>query len=194
MSKKKIEENKTKMENDTEKQPEDQVSAKPADLTAENDALKAELAELKDTLQHLQAEFENYRKRCDRENEQFVLRANEGITKKLLPILDNFELAMNSKAEKEELQKGMELIYSQLFDALECSGLQRIECVGKKFDPYLHEALLCEENKAEPGVVIDELQKGYMLNDKVLRHSKVKISKAKSKDTIDTSATKNGGN
>jgi len=137
-----------------------------------------ELRELTDTLQHLQAEFENYKKRAAKESCEFIKCANEDLILRLLPIIDNLELALKSCREKSEFYTGIELIYSQLIDTLHSQGLKHIECVGKKFDPYYHEVLLAEEGEPD-NTITEELQKGYMLNDKVIRHSKVKIVKKK---------------
>lgn len=141
-----------------------------------------ELRELTDTLQHLQAEFENYKKRAAKEGCELIKCANEDLIIKLLPIIDNFEIALKSCREKDGFYKGTELIYSQLIDTLRSQGLKHIECLGKKFDPYYHEVLLAEESKEPENTIIEELQKGYMLNDKVIRHSKVKISKRKKEE------------
>jgi molecular chaperone GrpE len=135
------------------------------------------LKELTDTLQHLQAEFENYKKRIEKENCEFIKIANEDLIKALLPIIDNFELALKSCRVKDDFYKGMELIYSQLINALRSQGLKHIDCIGKIFDPYYHEVLVVEESGEEPNTIIEELQKGYLLHDKVMRHSKVKIAK-----------------
>lgn len=141
-----------------------------------------EKKELIETLQRLQAEFENYKKRVDRDYENMVKCSNEDLIKQILPIIDNFELALKSCKVKDEFYKGMELIYSQLIDTLLSRGVKPIECLGKKFDPYYHEALLTEESEKEPNTILEELQKGYMLYDKVIRHSKVKIAKKKKED------------
>jgi len=136
--------------------------------------------ELTDTLQRVQADFENYKKRVEKEKKEFLQFANEELILKVLPILDNFELALMNAAEKNgEFVKGVELIYAQLFELLEKMGLKAIDAKGYKFDPYFHEALLQEESKEEDGVVIEVLQKGYLLHDKVLRPTKVKVSKGK---------------
>jgi molecular chaperone GrpE len=138
--------------------------------------------ELTDTLQHLQAEFENYKKRVERDNLDFIKCANEDAILKILPIIDNFELALKSARVKDDFYRGMELIYSQLIDALHSQGLRAIECQGKKFDPYYHEVLLAEECEKEQNTVMEELQKGYLLHDKVIRHSKVKIAKKRKEE------------
>ncbi len=121
-------------------------------------------------LQRLQAEFENFRKRTEKERSDIFKNANEELIIKLLGILDNFELAM-----KHLDDKGINMIYSELYSILESEGLKIIKTEGK-FNPEFHEALIQEEGK-ENGKIIEELQKGYMLNDKVIRASKVKITK-----------------
>lgn len=142
-----------------------------------------ELRELTDTLQHLQAEFENYKKRAAKEICELIKCANEDLIMRILPIIDNFEIALKSCREKDGFYKGMELIYSQLIDTLHSQGLKHIDCVGKKFDPYYHEVLLTEESNEPENKILEELQKGYMLEDKVIRHSKVKIAKKKKEES-----------
>ena len=156
---------------------------KKQEKNKETDDKEAKLKELTETLQRLQAEFENYKKRCEKENSEFIKYANADLIKKLLPILDDFELALKNCRAKDDFYKGIELIYSHLIDALHSQGLKHIDCLGKKFDPYYHEALLTEESDKEENKILDEMQKGYMLNDKVIRHSKVKVAK-KNKDKI----------
>lgn len=134
------------------------------------------IAELTESLQRLQAEFENYKKRAEKEKQEFVKYANAGLISKILNTIDTFEIALRNSNEHEKFVKGMELIYAQLISALESEGLKPINSVGKKFDPYLHEVMLKQKSDKEEGIVLEELQKGYMLNDKVLRFSKVKIS------------------
>jgi len=167
MGKKKEE---TKQEEKQEAKPEEQ----------KKDEKEEKLKELTDTLQHLQAEFENYKKRVEKENCELIKCANEDLIIKILPIIDNFELALKSCRAKDDFYKGMELIYSQLIDTLHSQGLNHIDCAGKKLDPYYHEVLLAEESGHPDNTITEELQKGYMLNDKVIRHSKVKIAKKKS--------------
>ena len=137
---------------------------------------KKEHDELRDMLQRLNAEFQNYRKRTDEEKSKFIKLSNEELIKKIIPILDNFELALKHKEADSEFKEGMELIYAQLLEVLEQEGLQRIPCAGK-FNPELHEAVMVEEVDGEAGLIMQELQKGYTLNNRVLRSSKVKISK-----------------
>lgn len=137
----------------------------------------AKIGELTDTLQRLQAEFENYRKYVEKTKIDFQKYASAELIKELLPILDSFELALRNTADKEKFIKGVELIYSQLYSLLEGEGLKQIQSEGKKFDPHLHEVLLKEKSDKEEDIILEELQKGYMLNDKVLRYAKVKVSK-----------------
>ncbi len=133
-------------------------------------------------LQRLQAEFENYRKRAEQEKKLIIKQANQELIQKLLNMLDSFELAFKAIKEEDEFSKGIKMIYSEFYSTLEKEGLKSINCLGKKFDPHFNEVLLQEESDKEEGTIIEELQKGYMLNDRVVRFSKVKISKGKSKE------------
>ena len=142
---------------------------------------KEVIAELTETLQRTQAEFENYKKRVDKDKAEFVKYAKGEIIQKILPTLDTFEIAFKSTSDKEKFVKGIEMVYAQLFSLLEAEGLKKIESDGKKFDPYLHEVMLKEKSDKEDGIILEELQKGYMLNDKVLRHTKVKVSEKDNK-------------
>ncbi|MDP6600415.1 MAG: nucleotide exchange factor GrpE [Candidatus Woesearchaeota archaeon] len=137
---------------------------------------KEVIAELTETLQRTQAEFENYKKRVDKEKAEFVKYAKAELIRRLLSTIDTFEIALKSTKDNEKFVKGMEMVYVQLISLLHSEGLKPIESLGKKFDPYLHEVMLKEKSDNDDGVVLEELQKGYMLSDKVLRHSKVKVS------------------
>ena len=121
-------------------------------------------------MQRIQAEFENFQKRTQKEHSENIKNANEDLITKLLEILDSFELAL-----KHTEDKGIKLIYSELYSLLQKEGLKSIEAKGK-FDPNIHEALIQEEGESD-GEIIEELQKGYKLNDKLIRASKVKITK-----------------
>jgi molecular chaperone GrpE len=147
------------------------------------EAQKKQYAELKDSLQRLQAEFINYRKRIEDEKSKFVNLANEQLIKKMLPIMDNLELALQAKKEDTDFSKGIEMIYAQIREFLYDEGLNSIISKGK-FDPKLHEAILSEESNKEQGTIIQELQKGYTLGDRVIRHAKVKISKQKTTQSV----------
>ena len=134
------------------------------------------IAEYKETLQRLQAEFENYRKRVEKEQKMSGQMASAAVISKLLPLLDSFELALSKADTTDEIVKGFELIYAQFNEILEKEGLQNVESVGQSFDPHIHEALLQEEGE-KPGVVLEELQKGYLFHERVLRPARVKVSK-----------------
>ncbi|MBW3015488.1 nucleotide exchange factor GrpE [Candidatus Woesearchaeota archaeon] len=176
----------------------DKSKSKVEEKKAKADENQESIKELTETLQRLQADFENYKKRVEKEKQENINSASRNIITKLLPILDNFELALKADKNSDDFVKGIELIYSELFEILENEGLKRIEATNKEFDPYLHEALLVEESDKE-NIVLEELQKGYMLNGKVIRHTKVKVSKtnpAKTKEDVkdDNKANSNGKN
>jgi molecular chaperone GrpE len=143
----------------------------------EVEALRVENEELIDTLQRLQAEFDNYRKRAQRDQESMVARAHERLVKELLPVLDDLERALEAAEQHEEakLEEGVRLVHRSLAGALEREGLAEIETNGK-FDPHVHEALLTQPSEAEEGSVIEVLQKGYRLGDRVLRPSRVVVA------------------
>jgi len=141
----------------------------------ELEKLRKDYDELKELLQRTHAEFQNYVKRSDEDKKSFIAIANEQLIRKLLPILDHFELALKNK-ETEEFHKGVLMIHDQLRQLLEEEGLTPIPATGK-FDVTKHEALLAEESDEEPNTIIGELQRGYTLGNKVVRTSKVKIAK-----------------
>jgi molecular chaperone GrpE len=160
----------------------DKDEQKKEDKTAQVKAVDEKdkkIAELTDTLQRLQAEFENFQKRCEKGNSEFRSYAAAEVIEKFLPILDSFELALKHSANHAEFVKGVELIYGQLYDMIEKQGVRPIRAVGCKFDCYRHEVLLTEktDKEEEDEKIVEELQKGYMFKDKVLRFSKVKVLK-----------------
>jgi molecular chaperone GrpE len=136
--------------------------------------LLQQLDDYKNTLQRLQAEFENYKKRTEKEKLLVCEYSNRDLITKLLPVIDSFELALQNTSDLNKFKEGVELIYAELYSLLKSEGLAPIESVGKKFDPYRHEAIMKEENGKED-IVLENFQKGYMLKDAVIRHSKVKI-------------------
>ncbi len=145
---------------------------------AELDKVKQELKNMMGLLQRNQAEFDNYRKRVEKERVELIKTSTKELIIKLLPLLDNFEFAFKNSGCSEEFIKGTELIYAQFYQTLEDEGLKKIDANGKKFDPHFHEALLTgEESKKEDEIVLEEMQKGYLLGNNVIRHSKVKINK-----------------
>ena len=166
-----------------EEKPETEEKASNKEKLNGNRAIdKEKIEELTETLQRLQAEFENYKKRVDKEKSEFVKYAKAELMQGLLPAIDTFEIALKSTKDNEKFVKGMEMVYAQFVSALRSEGLKPIEAIGKKFDPYLHEVMLKEKSDKDEGIILEELQRGYMLNDKVLRHSKVKISEKSEKE------------
>ncbi|HET7855067.1 MAG TPA: nucleotide exchange factor GrpE [Gaiellaceae bacterium] len=143
----------------------------------ELEALRNENEELIDTLQRVKAEFDNYRKRAARDQESLVARAHERLVKELLPVLDDLERALEAAEEHEEakLEEGVRLVQRSLADALAREGLEEVSVDGK-FDPHVHEALLTQPSEAEEGSVIEVLQKGYKLGDRVLRPARVVVA------------------
>jgi molecular chaperone GrpE len=140
-------------------------------------ALQAERDELFDRLQRLAAEFDNFRKRNAREQSALRERANERLVKELIPILDDLGRALEAASEHEEakLEDGVRLVHRAMSDLLAKEGLAEIETDGK-FDPHVHEALLSQPSDAEEGSVIEVVQKGYKLGDKVLRPARVVVA------------------
>lgn len=138
--------------------------------------------EYRDNLLRQQADFDNLRKRFEKDKQDFIKFANEGIILELLNILDDLERTVETAQAKQEdlpvFLKGVEMILAHLYDLLKEHGIKPIEAQGKIFDPHFHEALMQAEDKNLPDhTVIEELQKGYLLNDRVIRTSKVKVSK-----------------
>jgi molecular chaperone GrpE len=128
-------------------------------------------------LKRLAADFENYRRRAARDQESLVARAHERLVKELLPVLDDLERALEAAEAHEEakLEEGVALVARALADVLRREGLEEVATDGK-FDPHVHEALLSQPSEAEEGSVIDVLQKGYRLGDRVIRPARVVIA------------------
>jgi molecular chaperone GrpE len=147
---------------------------------------KSEIQELTATMQRLQADFENYKKRVDKEKQLTATSASAAVIKQLLPVLDAFELALKNNSDQAKFKHGVELIYTQLIATLKDQGLKPIQALGQKLDPTKHEVLLQETIKDhEDEQIIEELQKGYMLNENIIRTSKVKIARLQKEETND---------
>ena len=162
-------------------------------ITAELVATRAELkrvqeetAELKDRLARRQADFENYRKRVDRERSDIYNRVVADVAAKLLGVLDNLKRALETEASVEATESdefrhflsGVDLIYKQLSGVLEALGVKPIVAVGEQFNPHIHEAVVTEETEEfEPDTIIQEIRAGYKLGDKLIRPALVKVSK-----------------
>ncbi len=154
----------------------------------------SEAEEYKNLAQRIKAEFDNYKKRVLKENEERIKLANEALIQEILPILDAFERGLNVKNMVENNEKfasfyeGMEMIYKRLKDLLATYGLKEIDALNKPFDPQYHDALMMEQSdKYKEETVIEVLEKGYMLNDKVLRPAKVKVGKPLSEISSESS-------
>ena len=156
-----------------------QSQATSAEETAEVQKLRAERDMLMDRLARLQAEFENARKRAAREQQEYREYAVSDAVKVLLPILDSFERALQSASTQSgELRSGVELIYKQLQDALTKLGVQPVIALGKPFDPHLHQAIeMVETDEVPDHHVVEELQRGYKLKDRLLRPAMVRVAK-----------------
>ena len=160
---------------DGELPPEDESAPK-----GEGDKKDAKIAELNDRLIRNLAEFDNFRKRTEKEKSQMFEIGAKSIIEKILPAIDSFELGLAALSEEDRASgvgQGMEKIYKQLMTSLEGAGVKQIEALGKEFDPNLHNAVMHEENEEfGENTVSQELQKGYMYKDSVIRHSMVKVA------------------
>ena len=163
-------------------------AATKSNKTSQVSSLKKKLAqsnkerdELKDRLIRKAAEFENYRKRTESEFSQVVMNANAELITEILPVLDDVERLLSAGEQSGDIQtvyQGFELIYRNLVKILDKRGVKTIEAIGKEFDPEKHDALMQVENtESEPNMVVDEHLKGYEMNERVLRHSQVLVSK-----------------
>ncbi len=142
--------------------------------------------ELIERLQRVHADFENYKKRVARENEEVFRRLEDALLVEILPIYDNFERAFRSfkkNNDKDSFIEGVERIFAQFHSFLESKGVQPIPAVGETFDPLLHEALITVETTEAGGQVLEEFERGYQRSGRVLRPSKVKVSKHREKQT-----------
>ncbi len=153
--------------------PEAQIAA----LTAEKDQLAAEKAELKDRLLRTLADFDNFRRRADRDRSEYVQFAAMEMVRDLIPILDDFRRAMKVETADKEYAKGIELIDQRLFETLKKAGLEPIEAAGKPFDPNLHQAVDRVQSEEFPDqTVLQEYQSGYNFKGKLLRPAMVKVA------------------
>jgi molecular chaperone GrpE len=158
----------------------EEQSEPAADLQAELDRARRLFAESQDKLVRVQADFDNFRRRTRQEKEEFAKYASLKVIEQLLPVVDNFERALASSKDGgdfESLRKGLEMTFRQLEQALSSEGLQAMEAVGQPFNPEFHQAVMkVETSEFEEGIVVEELQKGYLLKDKVIRPAMVKVS------------------
>jgi molecular chaperone GrpE len=144
-------------------------------MKREMEELKQQLEEYKQTLLQVRADFENYKRRTARHFEEVGDFAKSELLKKLLPIVDDFERALSF--ENNPYAEGMKMIYRQLIDFLKKEGVERMETVGKEFDPNLHEAVGWVESEDKDGIIVEEVQAGYTYKGKLLRPAKVKVAR-----------------
>lgn len=158
-----------------------ELAAQLALVSAERDRLKAELDEQNSSYLRLAADFENFRRRTVKEREELELHSKRATITELLPVIDNFDRARAQikpqGEEAEAIHKSYQGLYKQLIDCLKRIGVSPMRAEGQPFDPSYHDAVLREESADHPdGMVLEELQRGYLLGDMVLRHALVKVS------------------
>ena len=155
------------------------VAADSAKADVEMARLSADLEELRQTLLRRQADFDNYRKRVEKERFEDSKRATARVIEGLIPVIDGFEhaLAAHREAEYDNYRKGFELIYKQLLDSVTKLGVERIDPVGKSFDPHLHQAVdRAETTDHEDGTILQVFQPGYVFHGRVLRPAMVRVA------------------
>ena len=143
----------------------------------ENEALRKEIETLKNDYFKMLADTENLKKRLQREHDQLRKYRIQGFAADVLPVLDNLERALKQETTDEALREGVQMIYDQLMASLKAEGVEPINALNQPFDPNIHQAMMTEEKEGvESNIVIEEFQKGYMLKDRILRASLVKVS------------------
>jgi molecular chaperone GrpE len=166
---------------DTQSRGADAPPAGEASAADSVDALKRERDDVYDRLLRKTAEFDNYRKRVDRERREQAEMASADVLRALLPVVDDFERALQagSGSDVDTYRKGIELIHRKLVDLLHKHGVRPIDAVGKRFDPHVHEAVAHEDSPGRnDGEIIEEYQRGYTLGDRLLRPAMVKVAKS----------------
>ena len=172
---------------ETEQQPEEAESQKEPETKTktsffgkkkkEKDKFEQQVEELTDRLKRSMAEFDNYRKRTEKEKSSMYIIGAKDIVEKMLPIVDNFERGLAQAPEDDPFAEGMKMIYKQMMTAFDEKGVKPIEAVGKDFDPNLHNAVMhVEDESVGENIVVEEFQKGYTYKDFVVRHSMVKVA------------------
>jgi molecular chaperone GrpE len=148
-----------------------------AALSADRERLAAENSELQDLIKRRQADFENFRRRAERDRSEFLQFAGMELVRELLPVLDDFARALKVEGANREYARGIELIYNRLYESLKKMGLEPIDTAGEKFDPNLHQAVdRVETEDEEDHQILEEYQKGYKFKGKLLRPSMVKVA------------------
>ena len=157
------------------------TTEKPAREKSDDKAAHADYDELVDTLQRLKAEYLNYQKRVEREREEYRQSCMREAFLKALPVLDNLERAIEAAgaSAEEDMLKGVELVLKHFRQVLSSEGIEPFDSVGEKFDPRIHEAVMVQESaEVEPDTVLAQMERGYMIGEKVLRPAKVIVSRA----------------
>lgn len=187
--------------NNTEETPENKINNKNAEIKVDSDeienlrnkieTLEREIENYKDRLLRKAAEFENYKRRTENDQLNLIKYAAESLIIKLLPVVDDFERSLQhlNAQDTESLKKGVQLIYDKLMKVLQEQGVQKIDSVGKPFDVNLHDALMQrKDDTSEPHTVLDEIEKGYIYKDRVIRHSKVIVNEGSSDETSEAAS------
>jgi molecular chaperone GrpE len=171
---------------------EDKTSSSTEEETKEENKiaeLEKEVAELKDRFLRKAAEFENYKRRNENDQLNLIKYAAESFIIKLLPVIDDLERSLehiDTAKSNEALKEGIKLVYDKLMKVLDDQGVKKIDSVGKPFDVHYHEALLQrKDDKVEPHTVLEEVEKGYLYKDRVIRHSKVIVSEDSSEESVE---------
>ena len=165
---------------DVQQEKDKKIGKKKKAVDKKTEAYEAKIAELEDRVKRQMAEFENYRKRTEKEKAAMFEMGAKSVVEKILPVVDNFERGLASVPEADKdgaMAAGMSMIYKQMMTELEGLGVKPIEAVGKEFDPNFHNAVMqVESDEYEEGVVAQELLKGYMYRETVVRHSMVAVA------------------
>ena len=160
-----------------ENEPKNEYEKKIQDLEKELETTKQDLEEKDDRVKRLMAEFENFKKRSDKEREGMFGSVMGDVVMKLLPVVDNLEKAVSTETTDENYKNGVEMVLNQFKEVLKQNNVVEIEAVGQKFDPSLHEAVMSVQDESlGEKVVKEEFKKGYMIGDRVLRHSLVVVA------------------
>lgn len=176
-----VAEEETVQEGDTEESPEAEKEEGKAKTSffgkKKKDKYEQQIEDLTDKLKRSMAEFDNYRKRTEKEKSSMYIIGAKEIVEKILPVVDNFERGLTQAVEGDAFADGMKMIYKQFITTLDDLGVKPIEAVGKEFDPNFHNAVMhVEDESVGENVVVEELQKGYTYKDFVIRYSMVKVA------------------
>ena len=164
---------------ETSDQEKEKKFGKKKKIDKKTESYEAKIADLEDRVKRQMAEFENFRKRTEKEKTQMFDMGAKTIVEKILPVIDNFERGLATVPEDKQedpFVSGMQMVYKQLMTELENAGVKAIECAGQEFNPDFHNAVMqVESEELESGIIAQELQKGYMYKDSVVRHSMVSV-------------------